>query len=138
MSTSFQDETPVKATRKPHVCAYCGVSIPKGAAAIKYAMLHDGDFHAGYGHVDCAAMWKAAYATYADPHEGMPYDLKEAVAQDEGRDVIDMELAHWRGRFPHVVTRLEMGMQLSDIRYADRCRARGSEPHPEDFTPIFG
>jgi hypothetical protein len=138
MSTSFQDETLVKATRKPHACAYCRSSIPKGSAAIKHATLHDGDFHAGYGHVDCVAMWKAAYNTYAASGDGMPYDIKEALAQDEGRDVIDMELAHWRGRFPHVVTRLEMRMQLSDIRYADSCRALGIEPHPEDFTPIFG
>ena len=135
---TFQSTAEIKATRKPHRCDYCGLTIPKGATAVKQAGKWYGDFYSAYGHTDCAHMWTSVYPTYADPYEGMVWDLLEAIGGGESREIVLSEIGHWRGQYPHVVTRLEFRLQKSDIAYADRMRRRGIEPSPEDYTPIFG
>jgi len=135
---TFRAETRVARARKPHRCDYCGMTIPKGAAAVKEAGVWDGDFYSAIGHEDCVAFWNEAYTTYADRDGMMAWDLLEAIGGEESDDFFLAEIAPWRGRFPHVVTRLEWRIQKSEIRYADRCRAHGFEPSPEDYEPVFG
>lgn len=135
---TFQTETKIGATRKPHRCDFCMGTIPKGSIAIKQAGKWDGDFYYAYGHRDCVEMWGKSYHVYADYDYGMPHDLLEAIGDGEGTDIVLHELSLWRGQFPHVVTRLEYRIQKSEIAYADQLRARGVEPHPEDYEPIYG
>ena len=135
---TFQSTAEIKATRKPHRCDYCGLTIPKGATAVKQAGKWYGDFYSAYGHTDCVQMWDYAYQIYADHYEGMAHDLLEAIGEGESTAFVLSELNRWRGEYPHVVTRLEYRLQKSDIAHADWMRSRGIEPSTEDCTPIFG
>ena len=50
---TFHAETIIRKTRKPHRCEYCQSTIPAGSACRKEAGVWEGDFYAGYGHLDC-------------------------------------------------------------------------------------
>jgi hypothetical protein len=111
---AFYEETKVNKTAKQHMCQYCGVQIKAGLAAVKVAGLSDGDFYHGYGHADCVAMWHKAYAEFADPYDGMGWDLAGVLSQDEGREALMLELSGWSGAFPDVVARIAGRYQKSD------------------------
>ena len=135
---TFRTETTTKKCRKSHRCEYCGGTIPAGSPSINVAGHWDGDFYSARGHTDCVAMWNDAYKFYADEYEGMVFDLHEAIGDCIGGDEYQAELNGWRGKYPHVVCRLELRQQRGDIAYAARCRAAGFEPDPKDCPEIYG
>lgn len=132
---TFQSYTTFTA-KKRHRCEHCRGDILPGARYIRAVGVHDGQFYAGKLHLDCNAMWNEAYRIYADYSEGMPWDLLEAICGDEGRQYQLAELNTWRGQYPHVVCRLELRMQKSDIRAIDRHRADGFDPDLEPWEEL--
>lgn len=121
--------------RKHRRCDYCRSYIAPGQFYVKIAGKWQGDFYAASGHIDCKALWDEAFPIHADDWEGMPFDLCEALDGDEDREIKQATFDHYRGRYPHVIVRLELRWQLGDIAEAERYRARGLEP---DVTPIYG
>lgn len=134
---TFQTETKVKSTRKTHRCALCGTDIAAGSAAIRRSGIWEGDFFSEIGHPDCVAMWNEAFDDFGDTHEGMPYDLVEAMldgATDaETRDTLNA----FRGKFPHPVCRIELRLLKSDLRRVERLRACGYEPDDDEVPEIY-
>jgi hypothetical protein len=98
----------------------------------------DGEFYSYRAHIDCRAMWNAAYQIHGDPWEGMAWDLLEAIAGDEDRAIKQASLNFYRGMFPHVVCRLELRWQREDLAAHDRYRSLGLEPFNEDQPEVFG
>lgn len=134
---TFASETVVKRTRKDHRCEFCCTTIPAGSEMLRLAGHWDGDFYTAKAHPDCRAMWIAAFNDFGDPWEGMVFDLVEAMigdcTADEGQDILDA----YRGRFPHPVCRIELRLLKSRLRHAEKIRARGFEPDPEDIPEIY-
>jgi hypothetical protein len=108
---TFRCEKTVARPRKEHRCDYCSGSIPAGQSHVSIAGHWDGEFYSARGHHDCIAMWNECYPIYADYGEGMAFALQEAI---EDRD----DLLAWRGEYPHVICRIELGWQRSDIQWA--------------------
>lgn len=52
---SFWNSTKIKATRKPHRCAWCCTRIPQGSRAVSWASHWDGSFCSGWMHPECEA-----------------------------------------------------------------------------------
>lgn len=50
---SFFSPRSIKATRKQHRCEGCGKFIEAAGPAWYFSALEDGDFYAGYYHVEC-------------------------------------------------------------------------------------
>lgn len=50
---SFHSGHPIKATRKPQPCDWCGKRIEKGSRAYYTAGVWEGDFFTGYAHPEC-------------------------------------------------------------------------------------
>lgn len=137
--TELSSTRNIRRTRVPHRCDHCGTIIPPGSAAIKWADIWDGDFYHGYVHHDCRALWLEAFDTYCDPEERvMPHDLVEAIEPDETRAITQAAYDSYRGRYPHVICRLELRWQRGDIKARDRYRALGLEPDPEDYPEVYG
>lgn len=137
MSSPFYNRYIVKVGRKPHRCEYCGGTITVGQSSVKIAGVHEGDFFAARGHLDCAALWSEAYRIYGDD-EGMPFDLIEAMDPDEAREIKQHTYDHYRGRYPHVICRLELRWQRGDLAQRDRYLQLGIEPDPEDCPEVYG
>lgn len=110
---TFRTDTIIRNPRKGHVCDYCGGWIPKGQPHVSIAGKWDGEFYTARGHHDCIAMWDECYPIYADHGEGMAFSLQEAI--EDSRDLLS-----WRGQYPHVICRIELGWQKSDLRWAHR------------------
>lgn len=83
-------------------------------------------------------MWRAAYADFADPFDGMPYDLVEAMLDGATDAETADTLNYYRGRFPHPVCRIELRLLQSDLRGIERLRKYGIEPDPQDIPEIYG
>jgi len=109
----FQTKTIIHRPRVDHICEYCGGVIPKAQSHVYFAGKWNGEFYTARGHHDCIAMWNECYPIYADFCEGMPFSLQEAI---DDRD----ELLLWRGQYPHVICRIELGWQKSDIKLTHR------------------
>ena len=135
---TFRTVRTIKKPRRAHRCVHCLSTIPAGVSHNLEAGVWDGAFYTARMHHDCAALWAEAYDTYADWDEGMVHDLLEAIEGDESRELRDEAYNHYRGRYPHVICRLELRWQRADIAAADRLRARGTEPDPEDYPEVYG
>jgi hypothetical protein len=135
----LQQSRRIARSRKPHICAHCGSTIPTGSPYLKRVGLSvDGDFYSDAAHEDCAALWSEAFDTYGDWEYGMPWDLCEAIEPDESREFVQSAYNHYRGRYPHVICRLEFRWQRGDIDNRERLRALGREPDPEDYPEVYG
>lgn len=128
----------VKNPRKPHRCEHCGHMIPAGTPHLAEAGVWDGDFYEIRAHHDCRALWLEAFDTYGDWDDGMAHDLCEAIEADESHDLVQAAYDHYRGRYPHVICRLEYRWQKGDIAHRDRYLSRGLEPDPEDYPEVYG
>ena len=135
---TFQNTRTICNPRKPHRCAYCGSIIPKGVSHVLETGVWENEFYSDRGHHDCIKLWNAAYSDYGDPYDGMPRDLVEAIEPDESRDIKQAAYDSYRGRYPHVICRLELRWQRGDIKARDRYLARGLEPDPEDHPEVYG
>lgn len=135
---TFRTTTHVKAGRKAHRCDYCGSMIPAGWPSIKTAQVWEGDFYQHRGHIDCEALWREAFDVYGDYSDGMDIDLCEAIEGDEDREIVQAAYDFYRGRYPHVICRLELRWQRGDIAGRDRYRAFGLEPTTEDYPEVYG
>lgn len=135
MSNSFQSQTSTTA-RKHHRCDFCHGWIAPGGQYQRKAGKWDGDFYTAKAHLDCADLWAEAYPIYADYGEGMPFDLYEAICGDEARETALEEIGRWRGRYPHVVCRIELRLQLSDQRMIERHRAAGFSPELDPWEVL--
>jgi hypothetical protein len=107
---SFQTETRHIAA-KAHTCDYCGQRIITGSLYAKTAGKFDGEFYTARGHADCKAMWDEVHPLWADDTGRMDFDLRKAC------DDFDALLL-WRGSYPHVICRIELGEQNADLRWA--------------------
>lgn len=123
--------------RKPHQCFDCYRTIPVGEVHAFQTCKYD-HVYTIRQHTDCFEA-SEHYRTTAgispwDYDEGIP-PLKDIII-DGGEFELDM--ARLRGRFPHVVCRLEISEQLAQVQQADRLLADGHQIHPDDFPPIYG
>lgn len=134
---TFRSEVIVKKGRKIHSCGHCGGKIPKGDTSLRISGVWDGQFYAERGHIDCVDMWNDAYSTYGDPNDGMDFDLLEVLSADAGGEELEREMNAWRGKYPHVVCRLEFRIQRGHLAYADRCRNAGFEPDLKPYEQVF-
>ena len=117
IATLLADERP--RGRKHHRCYDCGRWIAPGEVHRKTANVFDGRAYTLRQHLDCYQMGIEARRG-DDCWEGIP-----PLWDDE---LVWEELCRWRGRFPHVVCRLELSQQLAEIRRQDRRRdLEGSE-----------
>lgn len=130
---TFQTVVTVHRPRRAHRCAHCLSMIPAGVSHRKETGFWDGHFYSSRMHHDCAALWAEAFDTYGDPWDGMAHDLLEVIEGDE-----QAAYDHFRGHYPHVICRLELRWQRGDIAAAERLRALGVEPDPEDYPEVYG
>lgn len=135
MSYPVEIDQGERTARKPHQCFDCYRTIPAGERHY-YFTGKDGGIYTIRSHLDCHAAAdeyiKRGYPS--DYWDGVP-PLADMIS-DGGE--FELDCNSLRGTFPHVVTRLELGEQLSDVRRADRLRAEGIEPDPEDCQPVYG
>lgn len=67
---SFTRTTPVRKTRKPHRCAWCGELIPAGSQAVSFASHGwDWDFSSGHMHPECNRACEATIDREREPVE---------------------------------------------------------------------
>jgi hypothetical protein len=135
---TFHSKRFIKNPRKAHRCVHCSAMIPAGTPHLEESGIWEGEFFHHRMHTDCAALWSEAFADYGDWDDGMALDLAEAIEADETRDLVQAAYDHYRGRFPHVICRLELRWQRGDINGADRLRALGITPDPEDYPEVYG
>ena len=135
---TFENTRTIRNPRKPHRCEHCGSMIPKGVSHLMKSGVWEGEFYTIRAHHDCAALWSEAFQIYGDCNDGMVGDLLEAIEPDESRELVQAALDSYRGRYPHVICRLELRWQRSDIRGRERYRANGIEPDPEYYPDTYG
>ena len=123
---TFQSLTRVCKSRKQHRCSYCGGSIAAGSMYYKIAGKCDGDFTFARGHQDCCAMWEEAYSIWRRDGELMDFRLQEACDDTDA-------LLMWRGKYPHVICRIELGWQKADLRWAADLAERGYPQDPSEY-----
>jgi hypothetical protein len=96
-----------RTARNAKVCDHCGQTIPSGVR-YRYAFIKDGgDTWSWRSHLDCHALAMRLWDEYS------------LMSGDNGICLLneDMsELVLWRGEFPHVICRLELGQQLAANR----------------------
>ncbi|MGR3495245.1 hypothetical protein [Citreimonas sp.] len=121
---------------KPHQCFHCYRTIAKGEVHDVFTG-RDDTIYTIRSHLDCQAAAIARITElmeWSDYWDGVPPLYDEMTDSGE----FENECAYLRGRFPHVVTRMELNEQLGQIRHAARLVAAGIEPHGEDFPNIYG
>ncbi len=111
-------------TRKPHQCFDCYRTIPAGERC--YFFTGKTDYvYTIYSHLDCNEMSN----THLREVEGNDWDEYDGIQPLWDRLTEDGELEHncnwYRGRFPHVVTRMEHNQQEHDARWEERMRNDG-------------
>lgn len=110
--------------RKAHQCFDCYRMIPRGVEH-DFATFKYDDIYTLRWHDDCkkAADFYLKFhdLRFNDFDDGFP-PLADMISDMGERDT---DYATLRGHFPHVVCRLELNDQLSDIRAAKRWRADG-------------
>lgn len=104
-------------TRKPHQCYDCYTVIPAGAQAAFFTGKMDGRAYTLYFHQDCqkAGDFYRAQVYQPDYWDGVPPLMDEITDSGEA----EREHARLRGRFPHVVCRLELHEQKAAIRLGE-------------------
>ena len=117
--------TEVIRARKHHRCDYCGRSIAPGERYRRSALKYD-DLYVWMSHLDCDEM---ALEHHRISNYGYCEDGIGPLYEDT--DLLD-NLDYWRGEYPHVVCRLELNIQLSDIRWRDRLIAKGIDPETHE------
>jgi hypothetical protein len=110
---ALADERPV--ARKHHRCDQCQCSIAPGQKYRRARFTQDGTAYTWKAHLDCDALAARLWKEYA-----LSWD-EGVILHDEERD----ELVEWRGDFPHVICRVELGWELAR-QHNERRRA------PED------
>lgn len=135
---TFQNTHTIRNPRKSHRCAHCGSMIPAGLSHLMETGVWEGEFYTRRAHHDCAALWSEAFQIYGDWDDGMAEDLLECIEADESRELVQAALDSYRGRYPHVICRLELRWQLSDIRGRERYRSYGLQPDPEVYPEVYG
>lgn len=101
--------------RKAHQCFDCQRDIVKGQPHEWVTLKADGDIYTLRQHIDCCAAadhYRRFHKISFWDDEGFP-PLWEMI-HDAGEFEIDCGML--RGRFPHVVARLELNQQLSCVR----------------------
>jgi len=120
--------------RKHHRCYHCAGWIVPGERYRRFCGKMD-HIYTLRTHLDCDALadeYDVDCGLVAERgYEGQP-PLMESFGDGDFADLC----AAYRGRYPHVITRLELVEQRGDIRYAEMCRARGFEP--EEDAAIYG
>lgn len=96
--------------RRHHRCVDCGGWIAPGEIYRLSKVQNDGTVYPWKQHLDCAAMSAEVVSLGWAPDycDGIP-----PLREDEG---VMEELDLWRGRYPHVVCRIEMQQQLREAR----------------------
>lgn len=135
---TFSHRRTVAKPTKAHRCEHCGHMIPPGVSHLAKSGVWDGDFYTFRAHLDCNELWSEAFDTYGDYSDGMPLDLAEAIEPDERRSIVQEAYDHYRGRYPHVICRLEYRWQKGDLAGRARFLAHGLEPDPEDYPEVYG
>ena len=100
--------------RKSHRCENCGHMIPKGTRYLRQFCVDGGDVWSWVTHQDC--MDAARYLAKLDDHdcyEGIP-----PIRDYEGNSGVFPD--YIRGRFPHVICRLELSKHRRDMRRASK------------------
>lgn len=97
---------------KPHLCYDCGRTIAKGERHSLSVCRNDGSVYRLRSHEDCraAALDYISHGYPPDYEDGVD-PLAEMIAAGGGQDDLDA----MRGDWPHVVCRIELGWQLSEI-----------------------
>lgn len=132
MPTIISEET--LRARKHHQCFHCYRSIALGEEHRRMFLKHDGEAYTLRFHFDCDQLWIAYDRDVGaeDWGEGYAPIADDWTESGEFQNLCD----HYRGRFPHAITRLELNEQIGEIQYSEMCRARGIEP--QDYTPLYG
>lgn len=103
-------------TRKPHQCYDCYTIIPAGTKSAFFTGKMDGRAYTLYFDQDCHAAANFYRAGRWDDYwDGVPPLMDEINDSGEA----ESEHARLRGRFPHVVCRLELHEQRAAIRYSE-------------------
>ena len=116
-----------RTARKAHQCYDCYRMIQKGELHQFGTFKYD-DVYTIRHHVDCYA----ASAFYIKFHDMRPYEMYDGIQplkdmiSDGGESAIDYGML--RGRFPHVVCRMELGDHLSEIAWQKKIDVDLKEP----------
>lgn len=102
--------------RKHHRCFHCGQMIAPKTIHEKATIKND-DVYTLRSHLDCqaAADDYISHGYWADYADGVP-PLYEMIEGGDGQYDLDAMRGHW----PHVVCRIELAWQLSDIAAQQR------------------
>jgi hypothetical protein len=109
MITVLRDGT--RKARKPHQCYHCYRSIGVGNVHGFQTNVYDGAVYTLRWHPDCdacAADYRKQAGTQFDYDEGFQPMRDDWVDSGE----YEFECNYWRGRYPHVVARMELTDQL--------------------------
>lgn len=108
--------------RKPHRCFCCGRDIVKGETHRKCVLKLD-DIYTLRTHNDC----EDATNFIIKFHGLRWYDFDDAPLYEIISDDFEANCNTLRGRFPHVVARLELGRELENIRWEKKQPERRRE-----------
>lgn len=113
-----------RAARKSHQCFHCYQTIPKGEVHDVFTGKDD-TIYTIRSHLDCQYMSheRCGLIGWGNYWDGVPPLLDDI--QDGGE--FALECSQWRGKFPHVVCRLELGEQLAEIRWQEKLAGRFTE-----------
>lgn len=109
--------------RKSHWCYDCRCEIPKGTQHVKTSVKNEDEFYSLRHHSDCYEASKHYLSSWSpwDLEDGVP-PLVDAI-MDSGDGQADLD--RLRGRFPHVVCRIELADQLLEIHWEAMGLLRG-------------
>jgi len=102
--------------RKHHRCYNCSGTIAPGVIHDKATLKYD-HVYTLRSHIDCqsAADEYISHGYAPDYYDGVP-PLHEMIADGEGQNDLDAMRGHW----PHVVCRIELAWQKSDLAAESR------------------
>lgn len=103
---------------KPHQCFHCYRTIPQNEVHDVFTG-KDETIYTIRSHLDCVEASNARISellNWSDYWDGVPPLYDELTENGE----FESECAYLRGRFPHVVTRMEMNEQISEIKWSAR------------------
>ena len=104
-------------SRKSHICGHCYCTIPKGTRYLRQFIKDGGGVWSWISHEDCQEA--AVFLFYQD---GGGHD-EELIALHEYEEYSGEFPDHLRGRWPHVVCRLELRKQIAELAYLKRKKA---------------
>jgi len=98
--------------RKHHTCYECYRAIAPNETYGYQNNVYDGSVYTIKWHIDCSEMgseYRKEYSYYDDEFPPLRDDMVES---DEYRDLCNL----WRGKYPHVIARMELTDQLMSIQ----------------------